>query len=71
MEKVSVRVMVEDRHIAVSVDYGEWVAVESNNPWLNVLGAICYPEKCELMVQDHRTNREPHQKKLSTDHPEE
>lgn len=71
MEKVSVRVMVQDEHIVVSVDYGEWVAVESNSQWLSVLGAVCYPEDRELMIQDHRTNRESYQRKLSTDHPEE
>jgi hypothetical protein len=69
--KKSVRVMVQDNTVCVSYDNGEWLEVELNTAWLNVLGAICYPETHDLQVIDNRKQREAYQKKLSTDYPEE
>ena len=71
MEKKTIRIMVKDDTILVSYDYGEFVEIESNNPILAILTGICYPETHDIQIQEHRMERLPHQKKLSTDHPDE
>ena len=70
-KKIPVKVMVKDESVLVSCAGGGWYEVPSNNPWLWVLGAVCYPEEYDLQIQDHREHREPQQHKLSTDHPDE
>lgn len=71
MEKKNIRVMVYDEIISISVDYGEWVDCPISNPILAVLTAICYPDSHELQIQDHRKNRQPYQKKLSNEYPDD
>lgn len=71
MEKKSVRVMVQDDGVLVSYDFGEWTFIEKSNPLLSILDAVCYPDAHKLCIQDHREKREAHQRKLSTDYPDE
>lgn len=70
-KKIPVRVMVQDDKVMVSYGGGCWYQSPIDNTWLWVLDAICYSEEHELQIQDHREHREEHQRKLSTDHPEE
>jgi len=71
MKKKNVRVMVEDEKILVSYDWGEWKIVESTDPLLSILTAVCYPDTHELQVQDARVHRNLYSRKLSTDHPDD
>ena len=65
-KKYKVKVLVEDGTVGVQSDGGEILYNRSNNGWLWLLNAIAFPDEFDIEITDCRTNRQEHQRDLTT-----